>query len=53
MGDYNFTAANLISKIWVTISLLFLFVVIMFGVDNDYMSRIMANFSNFGRTVRT
>ena len=53
MGDYDFSAARLISKIWVTISLLFLFAVIMFGVNDEHMSRIMANFSDFGRTVRS
>ena len=53
MSDYSFDTAKLISKIWATIAVLFLFAVIMFGVDDDHMTRIMANFSNFGRTVRS
>lgn len=53
MGDYDFSAANLISKIWATIAVLFLFAVIMFGVNDEHMTRIMANFSSFGKIVRS
>ena len=53
MSDYSFTAASTISKIWATLCVIFLFAVIMFGVSDEHMSRIMANFSNFGRTVRS
>jgi hypothetical protein len=51
MGEYNFDAAKLISKIWITLSVLFLFIVIMFFVDDEHTSQIIANFSKFGRTV--
>lgn len=53
MAEYDFTAARLISKIWATIAVLFLFAVIMFGVDDNYLSRILPNFRNFGRVARS
>jgi len=53
MGEYSFHAAKLISKIWCTIAVLFLFAVIMFGVQDEYMTRIVANFSQFGKIVRS
>lgn len=41
MGEYNFDAAKLIAKLWVTLATLFLFAVVMFGVRDPVLTGIL------------